>query len=192
VGGFFNLSNITGSSFADWHNTGGRNSPEAKHARTTAVACEQPMITNREIDSMGTRSDIRAALNNGRVSYTKLKELLPGKNIATPLSQMSGEGQLTKSVEDGETFYALGREPGRASGKRNKTGVKSRLTKPGTKAKSGPKKRTPAKLAFKFKKSAGNATPAPGSAALQQFLTQLRLRRDLIDNAIAALEQLPA
>ena len=178
----FNLANITGSSFADWKPGGGVNAPVLKHQRAAPAACEQS-TTNQETEVMGTRSDIRAALSNGRVSYTRLKELLKGKNIATPLSQMKSEGTIIRSDEADGTYYELGREPGSDRKPRKSPG---KAAKKASARKSATKKRT----TFKFKKVDRTAAAASPDIHLTPVIADLRARRELLDKAISALEQL--
>ena len=179
----FNIANITGSSFADWKPGGGQQRPVFKRLRAAPAAPEKSTTINQETEVMGTRSDIRAALSNGRVSYTRLKELLKGKNIATPLSQMKSEGTIIRSDEADGTYYELGREPGSDRKPRKSPG---KAAKKASARKSATKKRT----TFKFKKVDRTAAAASPDIHLTPVIADLRARRELLDKAISALEQL--
>lgn len=192
----FNLAQITsGKTLAQWRPS---NRDVCKPLRLAVVApTHEPSIPpNEENEPMATRSgvraDIRNALAQGPMSRGAIETALGGKNIATALSQMTIEGQLKRSEKDGETSYALGREPRSKAGK----------SKPARKIRS---KRAKSKRgAFKFSADARrpgrpkktNAHGGNGAATrdtlIAPALDELRGRLARITAAIAALEQLEA
>jgi hypothetical protein len=177
----FNLANITGRSFAEWKPGGGQQAPVFNRLRAVPAAPEQSTTTNQETDVMGTRSDIRAALSKGRVSYAKLKELLKGQNIATPLSQMASEGTVVRRDEDDGTYYELGRAPGSPR--------KPRKSKSGA-GKSG--KRTATRRIGPKPRGKREKAPRATDMHLTPVIAELRARRELLDQAISSLEKLSA
>jgi hypothetical protein len=179
----FNLANITGSSFAEWKPDGGHNAPTLKRLPVARPRMGQPLtITNEEHHTMGTRSDIRAALSKGRVSYAKLKELLKDQNIATPLSQMASEGTVVRRDEDDGTYYELGRAPGSTRKPRKSAGKTAKKTA------ARRAKPEPAAKREKAQRAAGS----PQDETYAGILANLRARRELLDQAITSLEQLAA
>jgi hypothetical protein len=186
VSGVFNVAQITqGKSLADWKPEGGQNADQLTHARGDAGA-RVPFTrsTNKEHTSMGTRQDIRNAIEKkGSLTYTEIKAMFPDLNVAAPLCQMAGEGTLKRSGKGKEAIYT----PGRAPGSVRKTGAGKNAKKTGAKP-----------AAFKFKRSVQAAKPRNGygaralGSAIAEAVEELRARRDQIDSAIAALEQLPA
>jgi hypothetical protein len=104
---------------------------------------------------------------------------LKDKNIATTLSQLTKEGQITRTDKGGEAVYALGRAPGtkrESTAKPHKKGKRAQT--------AAPKRRgRPAKV----HSSAGAPLP---STQIARTIAELRLHRDLVDIAINSLEQL--
>ena len=184
------VANLTGGKLADWKPAhagtdgaavGGCPDVITFDARPGAAPIPAaPVTPTQEKPPMTFRADLRAAIAKAiAISYTDLEKKFPGRNNATPLSQMTSAKQLRREGSRKDAIYTLG--------KKGEAKVAPSAATPATKKKpSGPyhKKRAGRKLW-----DAG-LPPLVRGNHIEGAIAELRARREGIDTAIAVLEAL--
>ncbi|MBI2960039.1 MAG: hypothetical protein HYY28_06980 [Betaproteobacteria bacterium] len=157
---------------------------------------------------MRIRANLRAALHDGPLTYSQLRERFDGANILPSLSQMVANGQLLRSGAGNDAKFTIGQVPRRGRPPKTAT-LQPNSTEPGTRregrspaappARRGRPPKSPSAGAAKKRggvrktrrrRSTALDKQRPARGRIENTIIDLLKRRDAIDRAIAALEEL--
>jgi hypothetical protein len=165
----FNLEQLAGSQLKDWK-------PSSSAPSIPALT-----IQPEENRTMTFRSELRAAIAAaGALTYVDIEQAFPGRNIATPLSQMTTSKQLKRQGHGKDAIYTIGKK-----GEAKVAAAADRPAKRARKAARAGKK-------TRRKNSARNLDlpRLTRGGHIEGAIEELRQRREGIDQAIAVLEAL--